>query len=149
MPDWNRCAVDNANYVRNTSCIEQGVGQLILLGRDGIPDPLAMAEITELGVKAYFGSGGYRNSPAVREEVRLLRRLCASKGIDELAFALDTRDGRAWTLVVHTDEGTETLAKILFVAHALVGKGGGSSLTAVDTKNLQDLEVNVEELLKE
>jgi hypothetical protein len=147
--DWKRCAVEHANYVRNASCIERGVGKLLLFGQDGLPDPLAMVEVEELGVKAYFGTGGYLNSPAVREEVRLLRRLCALKGIKELACVTDSRDGSSWALVVHAEEENETLAKILVIAHALAGKGSGASLAAVHTRYLQDLEVSVEELLKE
>ena len=148
MPDWNRCAVDHANYVRNSSCIERSVGGLIVLGPDGSPSLPAMAEVEGLGVKAYFGCRGYRNDPAVRAEVRLLRRLCVLKGVEELAFAPDSRDGRSWALIVRTEEATDTLAKMLLVVQALAGKKGGASLTAIDTEYLQDLEVDVEELLK-
>lgn len=151
MPDWNKCAVDHANYVRNALFIERSVAGPIVLGRDGSPDCLAMAEVMELGVMAYFGCAGYRDNPAVREEVRLLRRLCAFKGIKELAFALDSRDRRSWTLIVHTEEGAETLAEILFVAHglALSGKSGDATSGPLVVKYLQELEINVEELLKE
>ena len=151
MPDWNAYAIEQANRARKCPQIERSVAPAC------VPDfrqPLnldAIKSVQGLGIRVFFGSDGFLKNSAVREEVRLLRWLLVRKGVEELGFGVDEKDGRSWALVVRADQDTGFLAAVLNAAHGAVfyGKCEVPGLGSLARQQLSELDIDPDEVLGE
>ena len=147
MTDWNKYAIAQANLARKVPQIERSVAGAT------IPDYKHGTDHDSqgLGIRVFFGSDGFLENPLVREEIRVLRRLLNMKKIEELGFGVDTHEwkpGRAWAMVVRSDEDTATLATILNAAHAATFyRDSIPELRSLAREYLESLWVNADEFL--
>lgn len=151
MPDWNDYAIKQANLARKVPQIERSVAHANVPDYSGPIDLATIKYLQGLGIRVFFGSDGYLQDAAVREEVRVLRRLLRLKHIEELGFALDERDGQSWALVVRTQEDTELLTNLVEAAHATAfySKCNVPQLRSLARRQLEELEIDAEEFLGE
>ena len=151
MPDWNAYAIKQANRARKCPQIQRSVAPACVPDFRQPLDLDAIKSVQGLGIRVFFGSDGFLKDSAVREEVRVLRRLLVLKGVEEIGFGVDEKDGRAWALVVRTDEDTGFLAAVLNAAHDAVfyGKCEVPGLGELARQQLSDLGVDPDEVLGE
>ncbi len=147
MTDCNKYAIVQANLARKVPQIERSVAGATIPDYKHGKDHDSQG----LGIRVFFGSDGFLQNPAVREEVQVLRRLLNVKKIQVLGFGVDTckrQPGKSCALVVRSDDDTMALAEILNAAHAVAFyRDSIPELRALARTSLDRLWVNADEFL--